>query len=150
VIHVAAHFDHDLENPWNSGMLLGDPRRDASWIRPAALGAVRTRARLVTLAGCSTAGAHGVNLQGERGLATAFLAAGAGAVLGTLWPVEDDASAEFVTRFYRALDEGRAAAGALAQAQAGMRDSALGGDASRWAGFVLLGDPAVRVALVRR
>jgi CHAT domain-containing protein len=149
-IHLAAHFAADPENPWRTGVLLGDPRRDDSWLRPSALAAVKTRARLVVLAGCSSASAHGVGLEAERGLASAFLASGAAAVLGTLWPVEDRASAELVRRFYRALDEGADAGRALARAQREMRSSWAFRDPALWAGFVLLGDPGVRLQLPRR
>ena len=149
-IHLAAHFADDPEDPWRSGVLLGDPGRDESWLRPSALAAVRMRARLAVLAGCASASAHGTGLSAERGLASAFLASGTKAVVGTLWPVEDGASSEFVHRFYRALDEGRDAAGAVAQAQLGMRASAAWRAPAQWAAFVLLGDPAVRLALPRR
>lgn len=149
VVHVAAHFTDDPENPWRSGVLLGDPGRDGSWLRVSELARVRTRARLAVLAGCTSAGAHGRSLQGERGLASAFLAAGAPAVVGTLWPVGDVASAEFVKRFYTALDGGADAGRALAEAQAALR-AAPGTTAGTWAAFVLLGDPGVRISLPRR
>ena len=149
-IHVAAHFAADAEDPWHTGILLGDPKRDDSWLRPANLASVRTRARLVVLAGCSSASTRGTGLDAERGLTSAFLAAGAGAVLGTLWPVEDRASADLVRRFYQALDEGDDAGRALARAQLGMRASFGSRDPALWAGFVLLGDPGVRLRLPRR
>jgi tetratricopeptide (TPR) repeat protein len=149
-IHIAAHFAADAENPWRTGVLLGDPKRDDSWIRPAALAPVRTRARLVVLAGCASASARGPGLDAERGLASAFVASGAGVVLGTLWPVEDRASAELVRRFYQALDEGDDAGRALARAQLGMRGAFGSRDPALWAGFILLGDPSVRLRLPQR
>ena len=149
-IHIAAHFAADPEDPWHTGVLLGDPKRDDSWIRPAALAPVRTRARLVVLAGCSSASARGPGLDAERGLASAFVASGAGVVLGTLWPVEDQASADLVRRFYQALDEDDDAGRALARAQLGMRDASGNRDPALWAGFVLLGDPGVHLKLPRR
>jgi CHAT domain-containing protein len=149
-IHIAAHFAADEENPWRTGVLLGDPQRDDSWMRPADLASVRTRARLVVLAGCSSASARGPGLDAERGLASAFVASGAGVVLGTLWPVEDGASADLVRRFYQALDDGDDAGRALARAQLGMRDASGSRDPALWAGFVLLGDPSVHLQLPQR
>jgi CHAT domain-containing protein len=147
-VHVAAHFADDPENPWRTGVLLGDPQRDDAYLRPRDLDSTRVRARLVVLAGCASASAHTVGLEADRGLASAFLASGANAVVGTLWPVGDEASAEFTKRFYRALESGGGAAGALAEAQRQLRKE--GSDASNWAGFVVLGDPQAVPALRRR
>jgi CHAT domain-containing protein len=149
-IHVAAHFADDPQNPWRAGILLGDPNHDDAWIRPASLASVHLRARLVVLAGCASASGHRFGLSAERGVASAFLASGARSVVGTLWPVEDGASAEFAHRFYRALDDGQTVGGAVARAQEGMRGSLRWSSPEAWAGFVVLGDPAVRLTLERR
>lgn len=150
VVHVAAHFGAAPDNPWRAGVLLGDPAREDGWLRPASLAGVKLGSRLVVLAGCASAGTFDDGLSAERGLATAFIASGAQAVVGTLWPVEDAASVEFVRRFYAAMDEGRDAASALARAQLGMKATARWNAPAAWAGFVLLGDPAARVTLPRR
>ena len=147
-IHVAAHFADDAENPWNAGVLFGDPARDDAYLRTRDLDTGRVSSRLVVLSGCSSAGEHAIGLEADRGLASAFLAAGAGAVVGTLWPVTDEASAEFTKRFYRSLEQGRGAALALAMAQRELR--AQGSDTRDWAGFVLLGDPEQSPRLRRR
>lgn len=51
------------------------------------------------------------------GLVRAFLHAGAGSVLASLWPVDDRATARLMARFYEALDSGHSTAAALAAAQ---------------------------------
>lgn len=154
LVHVAAHFASDDENPWQSGILLGGAGANALWLRASEVERTHLNAGLVVLAGCRSASPGQRDLTGGRGMSSAFLAAGGSCVLATLWPVEDQASAEFVRQFYRALDEGRTAASALARAQQAVRTSwasALGGDdVSRWAGFVLVGDPQVRVTSPRR
>jgi CHAT domain-containing protein len=56
---------------------------------------------LVVLAGCQTA--EGVPAPGEDvvGLRAAFRLAGAGAVLGSLWSVDDQATSTLMIEFYR-------------------------------------------------
>ncbi len=62
-----------------------------------------SRTKLVVLSACSTH--RGKMVQGEspQTLAWAFKAAGAHAVVGTRWPVHDEASRIFWRTFYRAL-----------------------------------------------
>jgi hypothetical protein len=50
-------------------------------------------------------------------LATAFLAAGAAAVIGTRWPVDDDTATALAIRLHHHLKDGRSPAEALRQAQ---------------------------------
>ena len=142
-IHVAAHFATDPQNPWRNGVLLGPATRDESWLRADDLEGRTLAATLVVLAGCGSAAAGEADVRGERGLASAFLAAGARSAVGTLGPVEDRASAAFVRELYAALDRGVTVAEALARARAAVRTSS-------GAAFVLSGDPEARVRLPRR
>lgn len=142
-IHVAAHFATDPQNPWRNGVLLGPAARDESWMRAADLEGRVLTADLVVLAGCGSAAAGDADVRGERGLASAFLGAGARSAVGTLGPVEDRASAAFMRELYAALDRGVTVAEALARARAAVRTSS-------GAAFVLSGDPEARVRLPRR
>ncbi|MDQ2767935.1 MAG: CHAT domain-containing protein, partial [Gemmatimonadota bacterium] len=73
------------------------------------------------------------------GFTSAFLRAGAREVLATLWPVEDNATAELMTSFYRDFERGANPADALATAQrAALRDPARAAP-FQWAGFVVTG-----------
>ncbi|HLP60846.1 MAG TPA: CHAT domain-containing protein [Candidatus Deferrimicrobium sp.] len=58
---------------------------------------------LVILSACSTHEGEGILGEGIMGLAWAFKAAGAKAVIGTRWPVSDEAAVEFWGGFYRYL-----------------------------------------------
>jgi CHAT domain-containing protein len=71
------------------------------------------RPRLVVLAACGTASGSGDGFDGPRGLAGAFLHAGASAVVGTLWPVEDAEAATLFAEFHRRMRNGDDAATAL-------------------------------------
>ena len=81
------------------------------------LAGLRLNADLVTLSGCSTALGVLVDGEGILGLTGPLLQAGAHSVLATLWPVNDRASVELVTRFYGFLASGSTATEALRLAQ---------------------------------
>jgi CHAT domain-containing protein len=78
------------------------------------------------------------------GPARGFFEAGAGTVVGSLWPVEDRATRRLMVRFYQQIAGGdRSTAEALSRAQAAIA----GGEAGErrrhpyyWAGFILIGD----------
>ncbi len=145
VVHVAAHFASSRpREPWHNGVLLGPVARDESWLRAADVAGRVPGTALVVLAGCGSAAIGEPDVRGERGLATAFLAAGARSVVGATGPVEDRASVAFARAFYAALEGGLTVVSeALARTRGDM------GTSSR-APFVLFGDPEVRVRLPRR
>jgi CHAT domain-containing protein len=156
IIHFATHARVDPERPLQSSLLLAGERGalEESLLAPLApedgvltgfeaLELPLRSGALVTLAGCETVGVTPRRGEGVVGLARAFIESGASTVVATLWPVEDRATRELMTRFYRAMASGSSAARALSQAQAAMAQ----GDAGEsrrypyyWAGFVLIGD----------
>ena len=84
---------------------------------------------------------------GAMGLSQVFLAAGAHAVLASLWPADDGATNQLMQRFYTDLAKGIPRAEALREAKCWVRDwrapdgSRPYAHPSYWAGFILLGDP---------
>ena len=97
---------------------------------------------LVNLAGCRTGllGSEGRYLRG--GLVPAFLVAGAGSVIGGLWPLEDWPAATFQSTFYQRLIAGVQPAEALAITQreciAGKYGSRLQ-DVRNWGSYLVYG-----------
>ncbi|MGA5821488.1 CHAT domain-containing protein [Kitasatospora sp. NPDC094028] len=95
--------------------------------------------RLAVLSACHSAVADRT-LPGEAvNLSTAMLAAGADAVIGSLWPVPDAATTSLMSRFYAALGHGADPVRALRTAQ-----QAVGADPRwrrpyYWAGFAYWG-----------
>jgi tetratricopeptide (TPR) repeat protein len=111
--------------------MLGQTEISAGW---------RTDARLVVLSGCASGQGTAREGAGLEGMTRAWLAAGAQAVLATLWPVRDE-SASFFAEFYQALraDPARNPAHALRQAQ--LRALEAGGWRARpslWASYFLI------------
>ncbi|MBI1745028.1 MAG: CHAT domain-containing protein, partial [Acidobacteria bacterium] len=78
--------------------------------------------------------------EGLMGMSRAFLYAGAPSLLASLWPVDDEATAQLMAAFYGYLARGLDKSRALQQAQADLRQ---GGRAHPffWAPFILIGQP---------
>ena len=101
---------------------------------------LRTSARLVVLSACESG--LGVLTRGEgvQGLTRAWLFAGAEAVVASQWRVDDDATAEVIAQFYRAL---LAHVGSPANALAIAKRAATASERFAcpvfWAAFVLTG-----------
>ncbi len=125
-VHLACHGEYSVEDPRGSGVLLaGDERLT---VREIAKGALFSSARLVFASACETALSDFINMPDEAlGLPGALLQAGAVAVIGTLWAVDDLSTALIATRFYQfhVGDEGekRPPAEALRQAVLWLRDA---------------------------
>ncbi len=133
VIHLACHARFRHDNPAFSALHLHDAALTAELAETLPLSAAPT----VVLSGCET-GLAGPSIGDEMtGLVRAFLVAGAGRVLASLWPVQDDITALFMRHFHGALARGQAAAAALRQAQSAVRQQHP--HPFHWAPFVLHG-----------
>ena len=79
--------------------------------------------------------------EGLVGLTQGFLYSGARQVVASLWRIEDRATAELMSRFYRGLlVDRRPPAAALRLAQLAIRDDKRWRSPYYWSGFVLQGD----------
>jgi hypothetical protein len=146
VIHLACHAGTDLSGTGAVRLMLspdaelsdsGDMSEDlvatAVTLRPGAL---------VNLAACSTASTRDEGGPLLRGLVPAFLLAGAGCVIASLWPIGDNAAARFQLDFYRQLTSGARPAAALAATQRRCLHGDLGEgmqDLEIWAAYVAYG-----------
>ena len=99
----------------------------------------KLRARLVVLSCCHSAQGE-IKAEGVVGVARAFLGAGARSVLVSLWAIDDEATLEFMKRFYQELARGRSASDALNRAMNCMKESEKFKKVRLWAPFVLIGD----------
>lgn len=100
VIHAACHGVYDWTEPENSGLKLAGERRLTVKMLSSSVGYMRN-ARLVFLSACESAITGATAVPDEfAGLPTSFLQAGVRAVIGTLWPIFDDAAMLICDRFY--------------------------------------------------
>lgn len=110
IIHIGTHGRADAR-PLQSAIEFGSERVRAAEIMNLRL----TRRPVVVLAGCRT----GDEIEGRTtiGLSRAFVAAGASAVVGSLWDVDDESTARLMIDFHSHLSYGVSAAEALSLAQ---------------------------------
>src|SRR6185295_4915487 len=144
VVHFATHGIIDSRTPALSGLMLsrvgerGEPLEGFLGLHDVYN--LRLGADLVVLSGCETALGKQVRGEGLVGLTQGFLYTGARQVVASLWRIEDRATAELMSRFYRGLVAGRPPAAALRLAQLAIRDDKRWRSPYYWSGFVLQGD----------
>ncbi len=145
IVHFATHgLIHD-QHPELSGIVLslvdreGRPRD--GFLRLHEVHTLDLRADLVVLSACKTALGPEIRGEGMVGLTQGFLQAGAARVLVSLWQIGDQATAELIQRFYRAMLIDRLPpAAALRESQLSMWRERRWSAPYHWAGFVLQGD----------
>ncbi len=158
-LHFACHGWFDFDRPLASYLEVGP---DLNLTAAEILESWRLQAQLVILSACQTGVSRVLRGDEPMGLVRAFLAAGARAVVVTLWPVDDLATYVLMRNFYKALPAQRPAA-ALHQAQRQLQNSTVDDiqnllgelppeltslppdqkpfvDPRFWAGFVIVGE----------
>lgn len=144
-LHIAGHGLFDARTPALSSLVLSTidaagRHRDAH-LRAYEIRRLRFSADLVALSACETALGEAVRGEALTGLGRSFLAAGAGSVMVSLWPVDDGATSELMSLFYQQLwVEGDSPAKALHHAQRWIRTDPRWQEPFYWAAFVLYGD----------
>jgi CHAT domain-containing protein len=142
IVHFATHGLLDSEHPQLSGLVLslvdehGEPQD--GFLELQDIYNLDLPVDLVVLSACKTALGKEVDGEGLVGLTRGFMYAGARSVVASLWNVVDSATAELMTRFYRALRDPVGPASALRQAQIEMRKQRA--DPYYWAAFQMQGE----------
>lgn len=136
LIHVATHGLADEGEPMSSFLLVAGGK---GYLTARELRNWRLSADLVVLSACETALGRLASTEGVIGLARALFIAGARAVVVSLWPVHDDATALLMEYFYRALLAGEPIPNALQTAQLKLKAQSNYAEPVFWAGFVAMG-----------
>ncbi|QEY32824.1 CHAT domain-containing protein [Synechococcus sp. RSCCF101] len=141
IVHVASHAQFRPGSPQESYLQLWDSRLSLDQFDALPWDAAGTE--LLVLSACQTSVGDAAAENGFAGLA---LKAGVPAAIGTLWPVQDVATARLMARFYQALPDAPTTAAALRDAQLSLLkgDDAPGPDSALpyfWAGFTMLSSP---------
>jgi CHAT domain-containing protein len=137
IVHIASHgqFDSDVANTF---VLTFDDKLTMDRLEQM-VGRLRFREdalELLTLSACQTAAGDD---RAALGLAGVAIKAGARSALATLWFIDDQASAELVTEFYRQLQNpALSRARALQQAQLKLLSNSRYEHPTYWAPFLLL------------
>ena len=146
VLHLATYGVLNKQNPLFSFVRLAPEGADNGRLEVHEVFGLKLAADLVVLSACETglgSGALADVPAGDDwvGLTRAFLHAGAGHVVASLWPVDDWATAALMERFYGTGDVAADPARALAEAQRGLLKASATAHPSYWAGFVSVGGP---------
>lgn len=147
LLHVSTHAIADLDNPERSRLLFspGEPGQPNNFLFLKELYDLDLRAvSLATLSACDTERGRLVPGEGVQAFSRALLAAGARSSVTTLWRVPDQATADFMKRFYFfLLRKHTSKAEALRLAKLDFLRSETELSHPRfWAAFVLNGDGA--------
>jgi len=139
MLHLAGHGQYEPDHPLFSAVCLGNRFLMAHDILRLPLDL-----DLVVLSGCETGRRRRIGGDEPLGLPSALLSAGARAVVGSLWAVEDGDARDAAVLLHEELARGATARQAVSRAQ--RRQAADGRDALGWAATSLLGDPDASLA----
>src|SRR5690349_23800044 len=107
ILHFATHGLLDPKRPEHSGILLStvdDHGKDLKgFIGLQDVYSLRAPVDLVVLSACRTGLGKEIRGEGLVGLTRGFMYAGATTVVASLWKVDDEATAELMKRFYKAM-----------------------------------------------
>jgi tetratricopeptide (TPR) repeat protein len=139
VLHFATHALARQDSPEQSALYLSEyteagARTADSRITVAEITHGGLRADVVVLSGCATGDGSELRGEGVLGLTYGFLANGSGAVVASLWPIEDASTARFMKEFYGAYRAKAQPAEALRHAQLRSRGVA---SSAVWSSFVV-------------
>lgn len=149
VIHFATHGYLHPSNPMLSSVVLaeagvadGKAAGVDGYVTAADWLGLRLKSDLTVVAACDSGGGEPVSGEGMVGLPFGLFAAGNRSTLLTLWSVYDEATAEFIRRFYEHVQSGKRFSTALSltkqEFMAGKAGAAWSAPAF-WAPFVLYG-----------
>ena len=140
LIHFACHGDAERGEIILASPPLTDrkPNEKDYLLMMGDISKVRLRAKLVVLSCCHSAQGQ-ICSEGVVGIARAFLGSGARSVLVALWAIQDEATKQFMSCFYKHLIHGESASESLHQAMKWMRENKFS-DVEQWAPFMLVGD----------
>lgn len=146
IVHFATHSFINNQHPDLSGIALSlfdeNGKEQDGFLRMGDVYNLKLPADLVVLSGCRTGLGKEIRGEGLVGLTRGFMYAGAARVAVSLWDVNDEATSELMTRFYRAmLKDKLSSAAALRQAQVSMMKDKRWSNPYYWAAFILQGEP---------
>jgi CHAT domain-containing protein len=143
VFHYAGHSATDAVDPLRSSILLDGNRPGPNSVTAVDISQQRlSNNAVVILSSCDSSVGNSRDGIGVRGLTSAFLIAGAGSVVGSLWPVEASSTADLMIRFHQAYAKsGLPVAKALREAQLSfLKTFPERSNPYYWSGFVVTGN----------
>jgi len=152
IVHFATHGILDNRHPELSGIVLSlfdrQGRRQDGFLRLHDIYNLKLPADLVVLSACNTGLGKDVKGEGLVGLTRGFMYAGSGSIVASLWKVDDRATSELMTHFYRGmLVEGLPPAAALRESQIKMWKQRRWQSPYYWAAFTFQGEYRTQITV---
>lgn len=152
ILHFATHGFIDSDHPELSSIVLSTVDRngkETNGLMPLYdIYSLDLSAELTVLSACQTALGKDIKGEGLLGLTHSFMSAGSNTVVASLWKVDDKATAVLMADFYESmLQKGMSPAAALRSAKLKMMRDNQWSAPYYWAGFVLQGEYANRIAV---
>jgi CHAT domain-containing protein len=135
VLHISAHGEYRIDQPDFSYIQLADGPLYTDDLFQHDLGY-----ELVTLSACETGRSRAAAGDELIGLGRGFLFAGAGALIASLWRVNETFTLELMDELYHQLDSGASKAAALRAAQLTLVRDYPGLHPAFWGAFELIGN----------
>jgi len=141
ILHFATHCIIDDKNPPRSSIIfsVGGASTEDEILQMREVFNLKLDSDLVTLSSCQTGLGQLIKGEGIVGLSRAFFYAGASSALISLWAVHDEATSQFMERYYFHLRSSNSIMDALQKAKIEMIDSDVLSHPYYWAGFVVTG-----------
>ena len=141
LVHVAAHAEADEVDPLYSRILLANEGGRRSFLEAReVLDMKLPDTALVTLSACESGLGRVASGDEVLGFPRAFLSAGSGSLIASLWPVSDDATELLMSTLYGALAKGQDVQRAMQAAQIAVLRQPKLAHPFFWAPFNLIGD----------
>jgi CHAT domain-containing protein len=142
ILHFSTHAFASPKQPNLSGLHLSTGNDDEHMLLFPEISSLQNSGKMVVLSACETQFGRRIAGEGLFSLGRAFLGSGASQVIGGLWKVQDDATAELMKHFYKyVMVDKLTTAEALRQAKYSVYTNKEHDwrDPYYWAGFVLQG-----------
>jgi len=140
VVHLATHGLVDATEPARSSVALTPGDGEDGYFHTLEIMSTPTRSDLVVMSACESARGRVSRGEGVVGLSRAFLGAGAGSVVASLWAVSDESTAELMRVFYeRMFGKKRPASRALHEARLALIEDERFSHPFFWSPFVVTG-----------
>ncbi|MGB3509391.1 MAG: CHAT domain-containing protein [Microcoleaceae cyanobacterium] len=145
IVHFATHGFANSQQPELSGIVMSLVDKNGNWqngfLRLNDIFNLNLPAEMVVLSACKTAWGKNIKGEGLVGLTRGFMYAGAKRVVGSLWLVDDAATAQLMSQFYQGmLEQGLSPVEALRAAQLQMWQEEGSNSRYYWGAFTLQGE----------
>ncbi|HLH32776.1 MAG TPA: CHAT domain-containing protein, partial [Terriglobia bacterium] len=142
VFYYAGHSAFDMHNALQSSILLDGDKPGPNAISAVDIMQQRIRKNaLIILSSCQTSLGNSRDGAGIGGLTSAFLLGGAGAVVGSLWPVESSSTMQLMSQTFASLIRQRQSpADSLRAAQISVMHNPATRHPYYWSGFIVTGN----------